>query len=329
MIEHGDALAASVAATTNIFTDAPERDMRDFGKRPTLLRHGLASSDLFTDAALARLIEATPRERMHVNTMPRDGRDPRSWREGERGALSGEATLQAVKTGRLWLHLQQAHLAFPAYAQLLDAMFDEVQRRAPHMRTFKRSLSLLISSPGMNVAYHSDVPGQSLWQIRGRKRLWLYPPTDPFLPQTTVERIALKRAMDTDFAFRPEFDASARIFDLTPGDMACWPRNAPHRVENADCLNVSVTTEHWTRDLAGDYAVDYANGLLRGLGARSLSRRSQGVARLAKIALAGAHKAARRLARDVSLPLSIDFRVDPDAPGGFVDIPPRDVWKSA
>jgi len=45
--------------------------------------------------------------------------------------------------------------------------------------------------------------------------------------------------------------------------MVHWPLNCPHRVENEDCLNISVTTEHWTTDLRKQYAVNYANGILR------------------------------------------------------------------
>jgi hypothetical protein len=309
--------------------DASERDMRAFGARPIALRHRLASLGLFDDASLVRLIEATPRAWLHVNTLPRDARDPRGWREGDLGGLSGAETLEAIKRGNLWLHLQRVQEGDGVYAGLLEAIFDELQRRIPDFRAFRRSMSVLVSSPRMNVAYHSDVPGQSLWQIRGRKRLYVYPAEPPFLPQPTVENIALKRAPDTDFAFQPGFDSAARIFDLSPGDMTSWPRCAPHRVVNDDCVNVSVTIEHWTPQLAGDYAVDYANGLLRGLGLRNLSRASRGASRFAKIALAGAHKATRRFARKGALPLTIDFRVDPSAPNGFIDIPPYEMMKAS
>ncbi|HWN35062.1 MAG TPA: hypothetical protein VNP03_20085 [Pseudonocardia sp.] len=43
-----------------------------------------------------------------------------------------------------------------------------------------------MSSPNARVFYHSDVPGQTLVQLRGRKRIWIYPPTAPFLRAETV-----------------------------------------------------------------------------------------------------------------------------------------------
>ena len=304
-----------------------EGDAAGFSRQPVRLRHTLHDSTLFSDDAIARLIEATPRSQFHVNTMPREGTDPRQWREGDMTGLSGEAVLQAVAKGNIWVHLQRVHDTAAIYSDLLDALYDEIEQHVPRFRSFKRSLSILVSSPRMNVAYHADVPGQCLWQVRGQKRVWVYPVREPFLPQRTMEKIVLKQAMDTDFAYDPSFDAAAQVYDLNPGDWMSWPRNCPHRVVNADCLNVSFTTEHWTDDLRAGYAVDYANGLLRSLvGERALSRDIQGPAFWAKFALAGAHKMVGRVRRK-GLPLTLDFRVDPTAADGFVDTAPTQLMK--
>lgn len=302
-------------------------DAANFGRQPMLLRHRLHESPLFCNAALARLIELTPRSRFHVNTMPREGTDPRLWREGDMSGLSGEAVLEAVAKGNIWVHLQRVNETSGVYADLLEALYGGIQRRVPGFRSFKRAMSILVSSPRMNVAYHADVPGQCLWQVRGQKRVWVYPAREPFLPRRTMERIVLKKALDTDLAFDPCFDDAAEVHDLNPGDWMTWPRNCPHRVVNGDCVNVSFTTEHWTHELRAGYAVDYANGLLRPiLGKRDLSRDIHGPAFWAKFALAGAHKFARR-ARRAGLPLTIDFRVDPSSSHGFADVTPYRIVK--
>lgn len=302
-------------------------DARDFGAIPLKMRHNLADHPLFRDDALARLIEATPRRNLHVNTMPRDEGDPRTWREGDITGLSGKEVMAAVARGNLWIHLQRVQEAFPAYAELLDAIFADIERNAPRLETYRRSMSVLISSPNMNVALHADVPGQSLWQLRGKKRVWVYPPRAPYLPQATLENIVLQRSADTDLAYHPSYDAAATSFEMEAGDWATWPRNAPHRVRNSDCVNVSFTTEHWTDELRAGYVVDYANGLLREMfGGRDLSRATQGPALWAKFALAGAHKVWRRLSAQ-RMALTIDFRVDPDAAQGFVDVAPYQISK--
>ena len=88
-------------------------------------------------------------------------------------------------------------------------------------------------------------PGQSLWQIRGTKRVYLYPPVAPFLTPEQIERIILS-GVEVDMDYAPWYDEHAAVFDLKPGEMLHWPLNSPHRVDNHDCLNVSLTTEYWT-----------------------------------------------------------------------------------
>jgi hypothetical protein len=307
---------------TSVFSPWPENAAADFGRRPLKLRHKLVDNSLFSDEALVRLIEATPRKNYHVNTMPSDSNDPHLWREGDMTGLSGREVLAAVARGALWVHLQRTQETDDAYRVLLDAAFEEIERNVPGFKSFKRSMSVLVSSPLMNVAYHADVPGQSLWQVRGRKRVWIYPARAPFLPRRALENIVLQRASDTDLPFDASFEAQAESYLMEPGDMATWPRNSPHRVVNEDCVNVSFTTEHWTRELAADYVADYANGLLRPwFGGRDLSRETRGPVFLAKAALASGHKFIRRFA-DRGPPLTVDFRVAPEAERGFTDVPP-------
>lgn len=314
-------------AREDLFTDWDDHVPALFGEHPVRLRHRLHASPLFADAALERLIEATPRARYHVNTDDPNRHGARGWREGEITGLSGAQVIEAVRGGRLWVHLQRVGETDPAYAELLDALFAELERRVPGLRTYKRSMSLLISSPDMNVAYHCDVPGQMLWQVRGRKRLWVYPNRAPFLRPEALERIILKTATDTEVRFEPWFDAYATVFDLEPGDMAHWPLNGPHRVVNHDCLNVSFTTEHWTDELRARYATHYANGLLRrATGARRLSAEPVAPGFYAKFALAGAHKLVGLRGRD-AVRYHVDFSVDPTAPRGLRDIPAYELAK--
>jgi len=54
------------------------------------------------------------------------------------------------------------------------------------------------------------------------------------------------RESDDDLPYRPELDQHATPYDLDPGDMLTWPQNTPHRVDNLEGLNVSLTTEHYT-----------------------------------------------------------------------------------
>ena len=91
----------------SVFTDFQPRHAQLFGKHIVNLGHRLHESELFSDAGLARLIEATPRQSYHVNTMDVTTHDPRSRREGMIDGLSGAQTLEAVRKGHIWVLLQQ------------------------------------------------------------------------------------------------------------------------------------------------------------------------------------------------------------------------------
>src|SRR5262249_61893924 len=176
-----------------------------FGRHTIALEHRLHESPLFSDDALARLIERTPRSRYRVNTMDATAHDTRTWREGEIVGLGGMEVLEAIRRGKIWLLVEKLEDVDGAYAELLATMFDEFEAQVPGLRTFRHHMSILISSPGVQVYYHADAPGQMLWQIRGQKRVYVYPPNEPFLPQDRLERIILCRAHDITLTFQPWF----------------------------------------------------------------------------------------------------------------------------
>jgi hypothetical protein len=72
-----------------------------FGNHALALSHSLASSPLFSDDALAALIDKTPREGYHVNYSQKTPGNPPKRREGEIKGLSGHAVLDVVRNGKL------------------------------------------------------------------------------------------------------------------------------------------------------------------------------------------------------------------------------------
>ena len=203
--------------------------------------------------------------------------DPRTRREGMIDGLAGAEALEAVRKGHIWILLQQPHEIEGGYGDMLREVYAEIEERVPGFKSYKHKMSILISSPKVQVYYHADVPGQTLWQVRGTKRVYVYPNTAPFLPQPNIEKIVLGEAHEISLPYAPWYDEYAEVIDLEPGRMLHWPLNCPHRIVNADCLNVSFTTEHMTDELRNAYAVNYANGVLRRrLGAETLARPASG-----------------------------------------------------
>lgn len=290
------------------------------GREVLLARHQLADWDLFSDAGLIRTFEAHPRETFQVWWMGRD-KIEREWQQGDPGDLSGDQLLQAVRQGRLWFNILRVQDHHPAYRDLLNQIYDELEARCPGFRTLYRSMNLLVSAADAMVFYHADSPLNMLWHLRGRKRVWVYPPGDPrFAPQEELERIYAQEVQE-DLPYREEFDQHAEVFDLEPGDIVTWPQNTPHRIENLSGLNVSLSTEHYTPEARRRQNVYLANLYFRrrfGLPFRSTA--IHGAWPFMKTnAFRVARKARLLPIRPIAPPMT--FRVDPSAPGAMVALP--------
>ncbi len=304
-----------------IFENFTPADAAKWSRSNLRLNHTLDRSSLFSDEALAALIETYPDHLCDISTMATGGCDHSTWRYGNIGDLSGAQVLNAVKSGRFWINLRSVDKVDRRYRDVLEAMFAEIGANVPGLGpTYRKKLGILISSPGAQVFYHADVPGQSLWQIRGRKRVHVYPPAPPFLQREDLENV-ITGIQEEDIPYDPAFEEHVSIYDLEPGEMLHWPLNGPHRVVNHDCLNVSLTTEHWTTDIHRHYMMNYANGVLRNVfGHRARSRAVTGTAFWAKLAFALFWKYGRFQKR-YEFKGMIDFKLDPSAPGGLVTIP--------
>lgn len=291
----------------SVITDWNADKAKAFTRETLQFRHKLQHRLMFTDPALEEVLDRYPRDKLGVFTMGSDPTDWRSWRRGKAGDLSGAELLEAARKGRIWLNLRAVNEHDRDYADLCDEIFADKARFAPHVKTFRRDLGLLISSPNAQVFYHLDVALVSLWQLRGTKTVWIYPPRDPFVGQEDLERIVLKETAE-QFAFDPAWDEGAERIDFEPGMMVTWPQNAPHRIVNSDSLNVSLSVEFMTPQAVARANVIYANGKLRRMfGARPGVQQGLHPVALGKLALARLMKAAdRRRAAD---PLAADFQL--------------------
>ncbi len=300
----------------NIIENLSQDVAETWGEKTAHLRHTLSVTNLFSDEVLAGLIERMPQAISPINTMAGSGHDASSWAYCDRSGLSGHEVLEAIKRGRLWINMQKLEEHDERFSTLLDDMYAELEAAIPGFRPHRKSLGLLISSPGAQVFYHADVPGQSLWQVRGEKQIRIYPATEPFLRPADLENI-IRGVTEEEIRYDPAFDAEAEVYDLKAGDMLHWALNGPHRVTNGNCLNVSVTTEHWTGPIRRSYAMNYGNGVLRNeLGWTPRSRAISGPAFWGKVALTAFWRKSG-MQKKQSFKRTMRFRVNPNADNGI------------
>lgn len=302
-----------------IFTNWTPELTKSWAKEPLKAAHRLHEHPLFSFDALADLIDSYPREQYALVQMGPQGSARRSWREGDIGGMKGAAVIEAIRNGRMWLNLRNVGAVDQRYRDVLDQAFEEVRRNAGY-DTYGRTNGILISSPNAQVYYHADLPGQSLWQLHGRKRVYVYPNTPPFLTEEQLENIALFE-VEVDMHYEAAYDAHAKVFEIGGGEMLHWPLNAPHRVENLDCLNVSMTTEYWTEDIRRSQMINMANGILRyKAGVTPRSRATQGFGFWAKAAMQAGVKRTGLLKKERKARRPIEFTLDPQRPGAIVEL---------
>ena len=292
-----------------MYVNWPDHSEAGFGRDVLLAQHDLSVSDVFTDDGLAHLLDVYPRQSLDIWTFGQESEGLNSSLRGRAPRLDGKGILEAVKRGQIWLNMRRANIDVPELAPIANVIFDTLQD-ASGRKIRKRDLSVLISSPNVQVHYHLDIPLVALLQMRGEKTLWTYPREEMLAPSDFIEDIVhMKR--EEELPYRKAFDQKATQFKLKPGMGLTWPQFMPHRVQNANCMNVSLSCEYQTMSSFVQANAMYTNGLIRGATPLTPALNDRvGPVSLAKAAFARAHKAMVRKGPRTS-PTRVTFELDP------------------
>lgn len=285
-------------------------------------QHRLNETGLFTDAALIELLDKHPHASLDVCTMrpTEDPSYPTKLVTCDFRDVGGETLLKAAKAGAVWINLRRAMNLHSEYKSVLDSMYNELSTNAG-LKAIKASGGILISSPIAKVPYHFDKTETILWHIRGEKRIYVYPQTEDFIPDTAYER-ALIDYLNDDLPYKAEFEDFCEILDLKENQSVTWPLNSPHRVENRTFC-VSVTTEYSTTESARKNAAMLTNAALRHHFGMSPSYREDSAAKRQIKSVFG--RVLKKTNAIIPLDPSTDFvaaKLDPNVDGFLVDTEP-------
>lgn len=239
---------------------------RAFARTPMSFRHGLIDTGLFEDEALAELLDRYPAELYDINLFDFDAEGQVQMRTGVRGRLPGREVLAGIKEGRVWVQLRRVEEHYGALGAAMRQAFRQIAANTPGFKPVQINGQLILSAPNAKVPFHADAPGVVLFHLRGRKRIWIYPADETHMPQQLMENIVLKQQTE-DLPYRREMDAAAQVVDLSPGMAVTWPLHAPHRIENLEGFNVSLSVDYQTWGARVLNGAHYTNGLLRRAGA--------------------------------------------------------------
>lgn len=305
--------------TLSLLDGWTDRDLGALEEGVLVAKHRLAETGLFSDDALASILDTHPADDLSISTM---GVDPAvfDWREGDRNGVSGRELLRLVRDGQLWINCRRMLHNNPEYARVFNHLYDQLEAAKPGFQAQQRTANLLISSPTAWVPYHVDMPVNMLWHIRGTKRVWVYPHFDKRFASGQVLEKVCSGEWSEDVPYDPSFDKYALVFDAQPGQLITWPQLAPHRVRNLEGLNVSLSTEHKNPRARRRINVHTANHLLRAkFGKACQSIDVDGPTAHAKQALARTARLAQELVNKEKEQFVYPktFVVDPAAPHGY------------
>lgn len=284
------------------------------GREITRFYHRLAETGLFTDEALATLLDTFPREQVTICTM-RDNPPPdERWIAGEARRLSGAELVRAARHGKLWVSPRSAMTRAPAYAKVFGQLMKEFSADTG-IAVLSADAAILLSAPNMGIFFHVDPAETMLWHIRGTKTVSVYPPREDFVTEAALEAILMKETL-SDLPYRREMEFEAQAITLEPGEALYWPMHSPHRVVNGDDLNVSISIEFSSPRSMLTNGVFYTNAQLRRrFGWSPRSRATPGVLKPAYWAAAKALKTLAPPKANVERSHQRQFDVDLSMPG--------------
>ncbi|HEX7875420.1 MAG TPA: cupin-like domain-containing protein [Sphingobium sp.] len=243
----------------------PDNTREDFAAaypdRAIKLAHGLVGHQLLTIEALALLGERMPASSAEFNL----GKLPLGVRAEDtpsNGLTLGE-TIRTIETNGSWVVLKNVERD-AAYGALLDAALAElapiVERATGPM--LHREAFIFLSSPGSVTPFHMDPEHNILLQIRGEKRMTVFPAGDEELTPT-VQSEAFHAGGHRNLAWREDFLGRGTAVTLLPGDAIHVPVKAPHFVENGPAVSISLSVT-WRSDRSvAESELHGLNALLR------------------------------------------------------------------
>ena len=238
---------------------------KSYPHRTALMRHRLVEDPRLALPALAALAGRMPSAQ--VEYYPGDAFSQSGPTNEVSNGLSAEETVRRILECDSWLVIKDIGRD-AEYAPLMEHCFEALEpdvvatTGAMHMRVG----FVFVSSPGAVVPLHWDPEHNVLMQVRGSKRVSVFP--DPSLvPAERHESYHVDQA-EFKLARTPDYDACEEIFHLTPGDALHIPLKAPHAVVNDGAASISFSVTWRSEASDRDARLHRANHAVRAMGGR-------------------------------------------------------------
>lgn len=212
-----------------------------FNRRDFLFDHGLAYHPLFEPRALLELAARIPKYQDFVYWQNGRVKVDDKWHANPGERLSLEDTIRNIAHNDslvILKHAEQDSVYGSVLQEILQRIFSFTSPASQNDIVMGESL-IFINSPRRTTAYHLDLESNFLLQIRGEKFCHVHDCADRSI--TTHEELENHCSGDMNGAiFKPERQADAHNYHLTPGHGVHFPSTAAHWVENGNDVSVSI-----------------------------------------------------------------------------------------
>ncbi len=243
--------------TTVLLPDLTPAKRATAGREVLTFRHRLDETGLFSDAALARLIDETPADKVTIRTRGR--RTAESWISGGAGQLDGAGLIAAARKGHLWIEMPVVQNI--RYARVFDRLMDEFGH-ALGLRLLEADAQVVIASPNMDAVFHVDTVETMALHVRGQEVLQVHAPAAPQLHEQRLEAI-LRDEAPADLPTDQNLAIGATPILLRSGEAAWWPLHSPHRSVSGGELNVWMAVNFVSTRTQRANGIVVTNGFLR------------------------------------------------------------------
>lgn len=229
-------------------------------RKCALFSHGLDGGEFATDAVLVKVLDRYPSHLVKIinfAAVQGDALPP----VGERHQR-GERLLEAVRSGAIGIKLKGIEDHWPTLWARASDVFDDIATAYPAMRPVERKGEVVIAPSGTHIPYHFDPAGVVLFQMRGIRRVSVYPSDEIHLPEKVMEQ-TVYRGGSGGLPYTTSFERHAEVFELHSGEALAWPLYAPHRIENVDGLCVALGLEYQTWESRARKGTLYTHAYLR------------------------------------------------------------------
>lgn len=211
--------------------------------------------------------------------------------------LSVQETLNNIEKSGSWVAFHFIHRD-PIYKELVKSVLDEVR---PLIEAHEKNMTnltgwIFVSSPGAVTPYHLDHEHNFLMQIRGKKRVNVWDPSNRDVVTYRALEIFHANSSRKEVIYTDAIQKHAFEVDAQPGLGVYMPSTAPHWVKNGDDVSITLSVTFTTDATLRKERVYTANNMLRVRGVEPAPYQSSKMKDSLKAAVVGSYIGAKRLA---------------------------------